>query len=365
MQNVTYDYNNSSLAPNYLYIGDKKILDLAVRCENTDQGCRWEGTVGTLDHHMDKCDFTLIHCPNKWELLNEGASIMKKDLQKHLLMNCMNRTHKCAYCGMEGKHHRITGYHSRHCKKKIIVCPNKGCTKEFELVDKERHLKSCEYSEVSCKYYELGCTVKKMRRDIALHEQDDVLHLTAASDTVASLKEEVDTLQEKIASFQELNVKVLKPGESVIFRLDKYSYHKRKKDSFELNPFYTSPMGYKVSITIHLHHRQDETGTDGQVSVYLNIKKGYYDETLDWPFTVPIKVELLNQLRDNQHYNKTWNYDKAPHKGLLVGRSYGFPSFISHDELENASYCKQYLMNYTVYFRVSLEVDKPWLTCTV
>ena len=365
MQKVTYDYNNSSLAPNYLYIGDKKILDLAVRCENTDRGCRWEGTVGTLDYHMDECDFTLIHCPNKCEPFNADASIMKKDLQMHLLMDCVNRSHKCAYCGMEGEHYSITGYHSRHCKKKIIVCPNKGCTQEFEQVDKERHLKSCEYSEVSCKYYELGCTVKKMRRDIGLHEQDDVLHLTAASDTVANLKAKVDTLQEKKASFQELNVKVLKPGESLIFRLDKYSHHKTEKDSFELNPFYTSPMGYKASITIHLDRRQDGTGTNGYVSVYLNIKKGYYDETLDWPSTVPIKVELLNQLSDNQHYNKTWKYNKTPHKGLLVGGCSGFPSFISHDALEGTSYGKQYLMKDTVYFRVSLEVDKPWLTCTV
>ena len=67
---------------------------------------------------------------------------------------------------------------------------------------------------------------------------------------------------------------------------------------------------------------------------------GEYDDTLEWPFQGEVTVELLNQLEDTGHYN-----------------NYG-----THIHFNNTN--TQYLMNDTLYFRVSVYVHsktKPWL----
>ena len=40
-----------------LTLGHREIQALGVRCVERD--CGWEGTVGTLEDHMTKCDFTM------------------------------------------------------------------------------------------------------------------------------------------------------------------------------------------------------------------------------------------------------------------------------------------------------------------
>ena len=46
--------------------GHRDIQAIGVRCTNAESGCDWEGTVGTLEDHVTKCEFTLVQCPNGW-----------------------------------------------------------------------------------------------------------------------------------------------------------------------------------------------------------------------------------------------------------------------------------------------------------
>ena len=58
-----------------------------MRC--VERGCGWEGTVGTLEDHVTKCDFTMTPCPNGCKDANEVIiKYFRKELEEHLSSEC-------------------------------------------------------------------------------------------------------------------------------------------------------------------------------------------------------------------------------------------------------------------------------------
>ena len=47
-----------------LLLGNRDINALGVKCINHVSGCHWQGTIGTLDQHLDRCDYSVMECPN-------------------------------------------------------------------------------------------------------------------------------------------------------------------------------------------------------------------------------------------------------------------------------------------------------------
>ena len=79
-------------------------------------------------------------------------------------------------------------------------------------------------------------------------------------------------------------------------------------------------------------------------------------------------VELLNQLEDKNHHKRVIHFNyKTPDecKNTVGTTGWGNPKFIPHTDLGlNSSTNTHYLMNDTLYFRVSVNVHsktKPWL----
>ena len=101
-------------------------------------------------------------------------------------------------------------------------------------------------------------------------------------------------------------------------------------------------------------------------SVFARILGGKYDAALKWPFIGDVKITLLNQLEDKNHYTKTTTFTTADNMRVL-SPARGYPNFIPHSSLaHNKPKNMQYLKDDTLYFRVSVKVaeDKPWLHCT-
>ena len=126
--------------------------------------------------------------------------------------------------------------------------------------------------------------------------------------------------------------------------------------------FYSSPGGYRMCIRVDPSGTSDE-GT--HVSVFSQLVCGPYDDNLTWPFLGTVTVELLNQVADANHHSMVIPF-LTIHK-THIGSAWGYDKFLPHDELFNdPSSNTQYLMNDSLYFRVTVEVDnhKPWLDCT-
>ena len=316
-----------------------------------ERGCRWTGTIGTLDNHIPTCQFALVPCPNKCED-DKGAGelhLMKQDLAKHLKIKCPKRAYKCQHCGQKGTYASITENHNKVCNKKIVPCPNKGsgCPLSMERGKTKQHVRSvCDYTEVACAYESLGCAVRMLRKDIKKHqENDDKVHLHLSLQTVCILKEQHKTLSE---------------GEALVF---KHASKKENNEEFKPIPFYTSLGGYKMCISVVANGFGDGAGT--HVSVITALLEGRYDDQLHWPFQGTVTYELLNQLSDDKHHSILVIYDADC--DMQVGSCRGFTKFLPHSSLcHDPATNTQYLLDDTLYFRVSVTVanHKPWLVCT-
>ena len=338
----------------YFLSGRREIDALQVKCANSERGCQWTGTVGTLDDHIASCQFALVPCPNKCEEDKDAGELLliRKHLDQHLKTVCPKRAYECPHCGEKGTFASITEDHDQVCEKKIVACPNKGsgCSLSMERGETKEHVSSdCEYTEVACVYESLGCGVRMLRKDREKHEKEGrEKHVDLSLATVRSLSEQHKTLSE---------------GEAVIFQLPGYASKKEKNERFYSTPFYAHPGGYKMCVNIDANGYGEGKGT--HVCVSTELLEGRYDNQLHWPFQGTVTHELLNQLGDDNHHRTDSTYD-ASHD-MRVGSSRGNPKFLPHSSLGHIPATKtQYLLDDTLYFRVSVNVDnhKPWLVCT-
>ena len=339
-----------------VFAGKRDIRALPVKCYIWSK-CKWQGTVSTLEEHMAMCKFALVPCPNLCK-----TKLIRKNLDSHLNARCPNRHYSCQYCGEEGTYATITQIHDKTCRKKVISCPNKGCTETMKRFKTTFHvIYKCEYTEVSCKYANFGCKVKLKRKDMTTHEKDDKIHLHLALGVVVELKDTVVELKDAVDKLEDL-LKKKDKKESEMFKITDYAKKRFNDEMFTSPSFYTSPEGYHMSVIVYANGVGDDRGT--HVSVYVHILEGRNDSKLKWPFIGSVEIELLNQLKDDSHYIQTVPFEKQDN--VQVGNGWGYPQFIPHSELShNPSNNTQYLKDNTLYFRVSVKVPdhKPWLEC--
>ena len=324
-----------------------------MRCTSLERGCRWTGTIGTLDDHKANCQFALVLCPKCED--DKGAGelhLTRKDLDNHLKTKCPKRAYECQHCGEKGTYATITEDHDKVCNRKIVPCPNngRGCLLSNERGESEQHVRSfCDYTEVACAYESLGCGVRMLRKDITKHqENDDKVHLHLSLRTLCLREEQHKTLSQ---------------GEAVIFKLSGYASKKEKNTTFFSDPFYTSSGGYKMHINVDANGYGDGKGT--HITVSTALLKGRYDDQLHWPFLGTVTCELLNQLADDKHHSIVVIYND--NDDMQVGRNIGYIKFFPHSSLLcDPATNTQYLLDDTLYFRVSVNLNnhKPWLVCT-
>ena len=150
---------------------------------------------------------------------------------------------------------------------------------------------------------------------------------------------------------------------STTFKISEYGKKKEGNVRFYSKPFYTSPGGYKMCISVDPNG--SGRGKGSHVSVFLRLLKGPNDESLHWPFLGTVEFKLLNQLADSGHHSLTLTLDTT--RNIRPGSSKGYRHFLPHAKLSHDSARNtQYLMDDTLYFRaiVTVEDPKPWLVCT-
>ncbi len=336
-----------------VFVGEREIKELGVRCASRERGCPWTGTIGTLDTHLATCEYLLVTCPNKCEDDKDGGQtqLMRKDLEEHVQSRCLKRPFECPHCGEKGTYASITVEHDKVCGNKMVACPNKesGCLSPVERGKTKQHVSVCEFTEVVCAYERLGCGVRMMRKDVEKHKREArEKHLDLALDTVSSREEQHKTLSE---------------GEALVFKLPGYASKKEDNETFYSTQFYTHPGGYKLCINVDANGCGEGAGT--HVSVFTDISEGRYDNQLPWPFKGSVTYQLLNQLADDRHHHTVNIFTDTT--DMQVGSSRGCTQFLPHSSLcLDPATNMQYLLDDVLYFRVSVKVDnyKPWLVCT-
>ena len=90
-------------------------------------------------------------------------------------------------------------------------------------------------------------------------------------------------------------------------------------------PFYSSPQGYKMCLKVASTNDQEN------LSVYVHVLQGEYDDELIWPFEGRVSVELVNWKEDKGHHEE--NFDM----NILTTRDYNMLHVSKNDSKSIAS----------------------------
>ena len=139
--------------------------------------------------------------------------------------------------------------------------------------------------------------------------------------------------------------------------MPQFSKHKAGSTNWYSEPFYTHLEGYKLVLNVDADGHGSVEGT--HVSVFLNLMRGEFDNKLEWPFQGSINIQLLNQMENKMHCERTIHF--ADNRGERVTDTemaaigWGL-DFISHRQLSYDPYKNSYfLKNDTLLFRVVLQ----------
>uniref|UniRef100_A0A1X7V5S3 RING-type E3 ubiquitin transferase n=1 Tax=Amphimedon queenslandica TaxID=400682 RepID=A0A1X7V5S3_AMPQE len=329
---------------------NREIIALKVYCTNSEEGCKWQGTINetddtSIDTHLNSCPYQQVPCTNEC-----GAMVRRGELKTHLTDKCHKRIAHCQYCKKEGPWKLIVSEsHHDKCPDVPIQCSNEGCNEKIPRRSLASHNETCPKAIIPCEYNTVGCNKKMKREEQEKHNEE-------------SIKQHLEVAMKKIDALQ---------STKHVFQLTTYKEKKGDEDWYSPG-FYTSPGGYKMSLRVHPNGLCTGKGTGTHVSCFMCLEIGEYDDTLEWPFRGEVTVELLNQLEDKNHKKETVSFNETtrdePRQRVREGKSsrgLGIFKFISHEQLEyNPATNCQYLKDDSLYFRVSVKVTsktKPWL----
>ena len=106
-------------------------------------------------------------------------------------------------------------------------------------------------------------------------------------------------------------------------------------------PFYTSRHGYKMCLRVYLNG--DGTGRETHLSFFLTLMKGEYDALLQWPFSQPVTLMLLDQDK-RKHVVQSFRPEPSsssfqrPKEDMNVAS--GCPRFAPLNVLDNSAYVR-------------------------
>ena len=139
---------------------DKMIISFKCSCPLIVRGCKWLGTLGGCQEHLDTCGYVLETCK-----LRCGVVLQRDELKVHEKEKCPQRIVKCEHCSREMKSCELA-IHLEMCPKMEVSC-NLKCGKRLCRENMAQHLKQeCGLVVETCK---LGCGVKMTRNELKIH----------------------------------------------------------------------------------------------------------------------------------------------------------------------------------------------------
>ena len=353
----------------------RRLRSFKVKCPNSERGCKWQGDLGDAEGHTEgTCISQEIECTKGC-----GNKMQRQDLSGHLCQACPLRNYNCPHCQLQGTYKSITTSHFTFCGDFPLSCPA-GCHRCIPRKKMATHLQqTCPMEFVECEYKMLGCSELVRRKASKEHAADDKYHIKMAMKAQATmffcLQSAFSTSFKTTPDISHLplsfrpwlqNISTCYPHPPWVLKVKGFQEKKENEEEWYSDPVYSHFGGYKMCLNVTTYGCDDGKGT--HVSVYVFLMRGDNDNNLKWPFKGTIKVSLLNQLEDGQHYTKEpWSSGSdipESHSGRVTGREraagWGYPCFISHQDLSyQSNKNKQFLKDNALFFRV--DCFKPQL----
>ena len=347
----------------------RTLNDFQVYCSHKEEGCEWAGQLANLAQHLNVnplyeaerlsgCQLTSLNCKHC------GECFQRRELVYHETSVCSQRPYSCEYCcDFTSTFEDVTSNHLSVCPDRPVPCSN-GCGSSPLLKLLKDHLKECPLEVIECAFSYAGCSEKLPRKDMSEHiTQSLAIHMslqaTSHRQEVVKLNQRISELEERYeqsrAEVAELRIAnqnlVAEVGREVQDQRLKIQCtlrgeikkaqaetkqeitNERKSDIAALHshigivpfnvtipdfeqkkcsnhhwyspPFYTHPHGYKMCLNVYANGFGVWKGSD--VSVFVHMIKGEYDDSLKWPFLGDITVQLLNRIENyDRHHVHTF-----------------------------------------------------------
>ncbi len=128
------------------------------------------------------------------------------------------------------------------------------------------------------------------------------------------------------------------PAPPFYFTLDNFDFYRKNSLKWFSSAFYTHCFGYKLCIGVDAGGHSVGGGT--HVSLLVYILPGEYDDNLKWPFRGTVKIHILNERRDSNHFESAVEFtDDTPliNSARVTDRDrstgWGNAMFIAHSKL--------------------------------
>lgn len=135
------------------------------------------------------------------------------------------------------------------------------------------------------------------------------------------------------------------------FTLDNFDHYKKNSLKWYSAPFYSHCFGYKMCIGVDAGGHTVGEGTHVSLLVYL--LPGEYDGNLKWPFRGTVRIQILNERRDTNHFEACveFNEDTPLINSAQVTDSdrstgWGNALFIAHTKLSHEPSTDSELLKY-------------------
>ena len=314
----------------------KRLIDqLRCYCSNRREGCEWEGELQELNDHLNEnptnenqlngCDFTLVHCQWCQKILPRNK------IGEHQENVCQLRPFTCQYCIHQDTYQRVMTIHLPKCPRQPVECPQ-GCGLSPERQNLAAHkAEECPNTILKCKIP--GCEERRQRKDMPAHNREyAVQHVELLSQKVSELEGEAE--QRK----KEQNARYL----PVTVTMKNYEQLLTGRDRWMSRLLYTEEKGYAIFLSVYVGG-YGFAGLMNNISVYVHVTRGEYDDELQWPCQLGIEVSLLNQNDDGDKVTKICDIQA---RKAAQSRCSGWQSFIKERNAQR--YVKDNCLKFTV-----------------
>ena len=360
-------------------------------CPFSEVGCDWEGKFEEYSHHQNRCSFqpkpdvkpfpinvsptqslngTLIHelvqlyhglpCPLSPLGCNDECYKDSHELEQHLQEN------KCKHLVILTKcililEEKLQGQNlAAHVPHNGNLNAPRTPFQDHPLSERTVSLQHRDIIEKS-----ISDEIERVKNALTLSMREKARD---QDEEIASTRSQIVKLEKVIRSKnaeledRDFRLSLIENSNydgSVIWKVPQFSQRKGDAENgkytsiFSL-PFYSGRYGYKMCLRLYI--MGDGIGKGTHLSLFFVVKRGEFDNILQWPFTHKVTFKLINQaggrdIVDTFQPDPMSSSFRKPKSDMNIAS--GCPRFVSHVELERGGF----IVDDTIFIKCMIDTS--------
>ena len=373
----------------------RSLYDFEVYCTHKDKGCNWTGELRQLENHLNEnpqldrelegCLFTRVDC--KFKSVGCEVKTARGDVPDHLKDHSENhlkllQSSKSPLSAAFLEAQEQIGKLSQHVLgvNRTVSELKEKHERELSQLNRTTELKQKQVVEIEAQHrqqlstmeQQLAKTMNQHRQQLSVTTEQYEQQLTSLNATLRRITEEYERLQEQVRTQpfppsssqasvgQTPALGIGTPTPPFTFTMTDFDVCKKDEIEWFSPPFYTHHHGYKMCLAVYSNGWRNSKWHGTDVSVFIYLKRGEFDDDLKWPFRGDVEVSLIDQ-DEKRHYSLTIQFiDDTPDvnagrvtEGSIDGGCMGLVNFISHNDLQ-----PNYLKNNCLMFQITSVIIK-------